>query len=816
MKSHFSELTLPALIGKNIARHNSLPAVKNGDAQVTYQQLDIRSEGLANEIMSRGIKHGDGVVLMAQRGINCVVGCLAILKTGGYVIPVDNDTPEERVAFILGDVEAKMVLCDKTAIPTLKAINQAGFLLLDQEYLHTGENPKLPVIAPADLAYVIYTSGTTGQPKGVMIDHQNISTRFYDWQEIFELSSSTRVLQVAKLGFDLFIGDFVKALCSGGCLVICSLETQLMPDLLYKKIKSENITYVDLVPAVVRHLSDYVEEHHLDLSEMDVLNCGADIWTKEEYIKFKKTLKVKRLVNGYGITECSVESTVFEDDDGTIIAMKETLPIGYPLNSDSILIVNEKLDPLSSGEVGEICIGGPCISRGYINRADLNQKSFFFHTNNHGVKERFYKSGDMGSMDSQGMIDFYGRLDNQIKLNGYRIELHEIERTIEREPAIQKAVAGVVQGQEKLTVFYQLKTEVTQNVAQVIQNLNKVLPAYMIPSKFSEVTKIPLTTNGKIDRSIMFKQPNQKKSRNKKKPHNLHQSTNLTTFKQLLAEQNIDLMSLVYEFIKPNAKIGVMVVGSIADKMATEISDLDLLVLVSDKMVFKKQKREISGAVVNYLATPEKNRVSICVFINGIEMNFDFMIQDTTNGTEVDRQNDVDVVDSKAKSKLLCRLSGHWVLHGQETVEQWRKYYQVDKFKLKLVTVGFTTAAKNLEDMESGIGLEKAHVGILGTYIVNHLLRVMLAFVGEYSCNYSSKWMRKVGQVINESKTSNIDTFKKGRALMFPALHQNEFEEKQYFEEVYAFCQHVRGVLSEDEGLKEAFNTIVYDLDIIL
>jgi amino acid adenylation domain-containing protein len=476
-----------------------------------------------------------------------------------------------------------------------------------------------PPVTPHDLAYIIYTSGTSGQPKGIMIEHGSIACRYHDWEAVFGLArSAVRLLQVAKLGFDVFVGDVVKVLGSGGVLVMCPGEAVLDPARLHALLVGEAIDYVDIVPAVLRHLLEHLEATGDDLACLGTLNVGADLWTKDEYARARRVTRVPRLFNSYGVTEVTVENTLFEDD-GTALDARSTLPIGSALPSDTILLLDDDLNPVAPGQTGQICIGGPCVARGYVNRPELNERAFFERD---GV--RFYKTGDLGRADANGVIEFLGRIDFQVKINGYRIELEEIERVLEQFPTVRQAVVCYDSARRALTAFVRTVDGTALRTSECSAHLTAKLPSYMVPARFVVIDAFPLNQNGKVDRVGLTRE-----LAAEPKGHDLHESRSLSELQARLERRGLDLLSLVNEFVKPTAPFGLRVTGALANGTATEASPLELLVLLDvldGAGALKKRKRDVAGCAVQY----DDTRGRATLTIDGLEIALDFALDGDT------------------------------------------------------------------------------------------------------------------------------------------------------------------------------------------
>ncbi len=811
-----SDDTLAALFRRTFAAFRGACALRDEYSELTYEQLDRISDAVADALAQRGTARGDRVVLYAKRTAHAVASMVGIWKAGAGVVPVSLDTPPLRLAYIVGDADASLVLVDGAGRESLGEHASAPVVDLLPLCRAEAARDRAPVaLSPHDLAYVIYTSGTSGKPKGVMIEHRSIVRRFCDWDERFGLTRKPpRILQVAKLGFDVFTADVVKALGSGGTLVICPDESVLDPYKLCEALITNSIDYLDIVPAIVRLLVDVLEETGQSLESLSILNCGADRWTAAEYRRFRKVTRVAHLFNGYGLTECTVENTLFEDD-GVTLDRKQTLPIGTALASDRLIIVDDALDPVPPDVPGQICIGGPCVARGYLNRPDLNATAFFERRDPEGTPVRFYKTGDLGRMDAQGVVEFLGRMDAQIKIRGQRIELGEIERVLENEEGVGGCAVCFEPTEERLIAFLRMERGARFNAEPLARSLESQLPRFMIPTQWVPVGELPMTSNGKVDRARLLELAPPAARRRRKHPHDLHLSQSVAELQERLGARDIDLQSVIAEFVKPGYSAGVLVAGSLADRVATDVSDLDLLVLLEHPRSLKRPPRELFGAPVAYLPGAAEGDTQASLFLGGIEIDLQLVFDPVVaaGGPAVVRGNDGGVsIESGLGVKFLSKLSSDWVVQGPEIVERWQRHYRIDQFRLQRVLHEFTAASKNLEDLRSGIGLEVGHVGVLGINVVSSLLRVVLYFNGYRGL--SRMWMRVLGRMLATADEETGEVLRQGRRLMFPELLRNADAELRYCQQVHALWSSIRSLLARDSEIEPAIESILHRFDV--
>lgn len=804
------------LFTHTIERFPDRLAVRDADTSIDYKQLDDLADRWSAALANSGLCSGDAIVLFMPRGVALVAALYSIVKLQGVVVPVSDDMPAARLEFIVKDARARAVLvtAKQAAVLTPK---MGDATVIDVERLATASQSAPKPRDRQELAYIVYTSGTTGYPKGVCTSHAAITARYRDWQSLYGLDRvALRILQVAKAGFDVFIGDVVKSMGSGAGLIICPDMAVLNPAELYRWLVEQRIDYVDMVPAVLRNLTEYMTERGIDLASLSMLNCGADLWTKAEYLSFRKTLKVKRLFNSYGVSECSVESTVFEDD-GAILVNKSSLPIGRPLDSDHVLIVDEQLRPVGSGTVGQLCLGGPCVSPGYLNLPERNQEVFVRLPHN-GSEERFYLTGDLATMDSHGIIEFVGRIDSQIKINGNRVELHEIERVLERHPDVKQAVAYYDSQDTALYAFVVPIAAAGFDSNTLGKWLEEHLPRYMWPRRIVPIERTILNQNHKVDRKAVFMSSTIKSNKNRKKRSNdLYKCHSVDQLLANLQTKDIDIKLLVDEFIKPSMRRSILVGGSLAEQTASPVSDLDLLILLDDSRAFKRQKTDVFGHRVNYLPSSDEHETIASIFLNGLEIECQFLVNDKlTASTAADPAGYKMARQSRLaeNNKFLCRLASSWVIRDDGLLTTWRQCYELDKIRLKRAIEEFVAATKNLEDMAAAVGGDPYHLGVMGSYIAAHMTLALLA--GQGYISKSAKWMKKVAHLLEDCPPELAELLIRGRQLAVPGLRVTPAEQKALFDDTLKFCVAAHHHLSRDQQLAALLDALIVDFDIVL
>jgi len=482
------------------------PLNESGDRceTITYGLLNSRAAQLASRIQRSGIGLEMRVGICMHRSIDIVIAQLAVLKAGAAYVPIDPSYPADRLAFMIADSGSVLLLTHESLRPSLECYGVPCFTL-DAD-LCQGTSIKECIISSAvsvdAQAYVIYTSGSTGQPKGVVVTHGSILNAYWAWQKAYSLTSERRHLQMANVSCDVCTGDFVRALCSGGQLILCPRDALLMPDILYQLLHNLRITHAEFVPAVLRPLIAYAEKTGQGFEFFKVLIAGSETWSFVDYKRLSRLCGPHtRLINSYGVTEATVDSAYFERADQEIVEC-DNVPIGQPYLNTQLYVVDTLLRVTPVGVPGELYIGGAGVARGYVNRPGLTASLFVPNPfdNRHG--SILYRTGDVVRYSPDGYIEFMGRVDRQVKIRGHRVDTREIEAVINEHSVICESLVVMsgddVDGRHLIAYIVRDETAVIQT-QQVRDFLKSRLPRYMIPAAIIALEAFPLTSNGKVD-----------------------------------------------------------------------------------------------------------------------------------------------------------------------------------------------------------------------------------------------------------------------------------------------------------------------------
>ncbi len=486
------------------------PALVFAEGSLTYGALNRLANLVARHLIERGIGPEAIVGLLLESWPLRLVGLLGVLKAGAAYLPLDPEHPAERLASSFEDSGATVLLSEEALRDRLPPFESAAVVLLN-DVLDTvsDDDPGNPCVAVDDdqLAYVIYTSGTMGRPKGVMVSQRALMAVASAWERLYDLRGTIRRhLQAAPFAFDVFTGDWVRALTTGGTLVACPRHVLLDPARLDDLIRRQHIDGLELVPALAEALAEHIEATPLPLR---LLAVGSDTLRSGLLHRLRRLLSPgARVVNSYGLTEAAVDSTCFDPgpDDEALTESDAPAPIGRPIPGTRAYVLDGRLNPVAPGVVGQLHIGGDGLARGYVGDPARTAERFLPDPHSGEPGARMYATGDRARWRDGGVLELLGRSDGQVKVRGVRIELAEVEAAMARHPAIKQAVVVAREGArgEKRLAGYFVPVESADIAAADLRRwLRDRLPEAMVPSWVIAVASLPLTSNGKVDRSAL-------------------------------------------------------------------------------------------------------------------------------------------------------------------------------------------------------------------------------------------------------------------------------------------------------------------------
>lgn len=477
------------------------------DQQLTYRELNSRTNQLAHYLQGLGVGPDTLVGICMEHSLELITGIIAIFKAGGAYVPLDPAYPSERLAFMLEDTQAKILITQRTLLKALPE-NKTRTICLDTDWSELAEadpsNPTSPV-TPQNLAYVIYTSGSTGKPKGVQIEHRNVTRLFRATESWYHFADDTWTL-FHSYAFDFSVWEIWGALLYGGRLVIVPFWISRSPETFYELLQTQHVTVLNQTPTAFQQLMTVDESKHsgAELALRLVIFGGEalDLPSLRPWFE-RRPENNPQLINMYGITETTVHVTyrpISKKDLGS------GSMIGKPIPDLQVYILDRHQQPVPIGVAGEMYVGGAGLARGYLNRPDLTAEKFIRNPFDNEANSRLYKTGDLARYLPDGDIEYLGRIDNQVKIRGYRIELNEIESALREHPSIREAVVCMredIPHDKRMAAYYVPRLNEQIHAGELYQFLRAKLPGYMIPSAFVELETLPLTVNGKMDRSAL-------------------------------------------------------------------------------------------------------------------------------------------------------------------------------------------------------------------------------------------------------------------------------------------------------------------------
>jgi amino acid adenylation domain-containing protein len=475
-----------------------------GLQQLTYAEVNRQANQLAHYLRKRGAGPESLIGIFMERSPQMIVALLAVLKAGAAYVPLDLTYPPERLCFMIKDAGLKIVLTGQELGADITG-GQSGLQSIHLE----SERPRLTAESAANpgcllnhtsLAYVMYTSGSTGLPKGIAIEHRNI-VRLVRETDYVNLGPTDRIAQVANVSFDAATFEIWGAMLNGGCLVGIDKNVVLNPSELGRKIREENITAMFLTTALFNQIAREVKGAFAGVRYLCV---GGEAVDPQHARLVLQDGPPRQLTNAYGPTETTTFSTWFVIEKVEERAV--TVPIGRPLSNAQTYVLDEYLQPVPLGVTGELFIGGEGVGRGYLNRPELTAEKFIPHPFTNRPGERLYRTGDLVRQLRDGNLEFVGRIDHQIKIRGFRVELGEIEAVLAQFRGVKQCVVLLREdqpGEKKLVAYLVPDDGFLLDLAAVRTYLKTRLPDYMVPGACLDLPSLPLTANGKIDRQAL-------------------------------------------------------------------------------------------------------------------------------------------------------------------------------------------------------------------------------------------------------------------------------------------------------------------------
>ncbi|OTA21557.1 amino acid adenylation domain protein [Xenorhabdus beddingii] len=547
-------------------------ALRSNNSSINYEELDNRSTELACYLIKQGVNTGDKIGVYLHKGVSLVVSLLGILKAGACYVPLDPSYPQERLLYIVRHASIRFImtsptLADKISVDDDKKIDITAL------HLNASSHFSLPEVDDDSLCYVMYTSGSTGQPKGVMIRHRTVVNYLWWMQDAFGIAQRDVVLNQTTFSFDVSVWEIFWPLITGASCALISDDIKYDPHQVINFIQQHHVTVVQFVPTALRTI---VAAQKLQAcSELQHIFSGGEA-LDQKLVDDLAAQFTGQIHNLYGPTETTIYACHWLCQPG---ADATIVPIGTPIPHVRAYVLDEQLNELSPGKAGELYLAGDILAQGYINEPEKTRNSFVTEPFVTDTPSLMYKTGDIVRAREDGVLEFLGRVDNQVKLRGYRVELNEIEVVLRNYSRLSDAVVILEENDEskllEIVAFYTVKENETVQELELKEYLYNILPFYMIPSYLIEQAFIPTLPNGKVDKTSLhhnFKKNLRHTAKNIVPPTSNIETEIIKIWEQVLNNKNLSihenffdaggnslLMSKAHREIKKNLDISVSI-----------------------------------------------------------------------------------------------------------------------------------------------------------------------------------------------------------------------------------------------------------------
>lgn len=786
-----NDITISKCFEKQVELYADNIAVVDADKKLTFSELNKEANRLARKLRDLEIGKGDFVAMLATRSCEMIVGILAVLKAGGVFVPIDPAYPDERIKYILEDINPRAILVYHAEVETkIPIINLAD----RSNYEYESEN-LVEVNRADDLAYCIYTSGTTGKPKGVLVEHTGVLNLKQYFINQHKLSANDRVLKFANYIFDATISELCMSLLVGASLYIVSEEI-IGDSFLFQKYIVDNHISIAIIPPV------YLAQIELK-GLRTVISAGSEVTPD----LVKKCMGIPGFSNDYGPTEITVCATYWKHSVNEEIP--DRVPIGKPINNKKVYIMQDD-NLVGIGIPGELCVGGVGVARGYHKMPDLTKEKF---VNNPFDEGKMYRTGDLARWLPDGNIEYLGRIDSQIKIRGFRVELSEIESVLREIDEIEDC-AVIVKEKNTLdkTICAYYISENDFDVQKLRDELGRKIPEYMIPSFFMRIEEIPVTRNGKLDKASL-PEISSDVADDKLEPQNEVEKALYEIFKEILGVDNISTDDSFFALGGDSIK-AIRIVSKMREKgYSLQIKDvINKATIIKIAKVVKKlenitdERKDIVGHVLD---TPIIKQFKEWNFKNPHHFNQDLIFEVKTQ-------------DKKVVAKILGEMVKHHDMlrgvmkNGELTILESDKMVNyldevvIDENKKNLAA----EIEKKCTEIQNSFDLEKGPLFKAVLFITSKNNYLYLCCHHLVVDNVSWRIILSDYQMIFEQVMNNEDiilpkkttSFREWSKALSEYCASEQFQiERNYWEEfpVDTVCALKKGETSEGGNLKE-------------
>lgn len=487
--------SIATLFEEQVEKTPNHTAVVFGTQSFTYQELNVKANQLSHYLHFLGVTKESIVCILLDKSLEMIIAILAILKAGGAYLPIDVNYPKERIDYMIRDSKSKILLTNLTFVEKSNSTIQSICIDLTNENIYANELTKENLKndnESSDLAYIMYTSGSTGNPKGTMIEQKSV-IRLVKNTNYIHFQDSWHILQTGSIVFDACTFEIWGALLHGATLYLIPKSELLDPTCLETYLLIHKIDVLWLTAPLFNQLC---EENPSMFHDVKYLLTGGDVLSPKHIRMVRTANPDLKVINGYGPTENTTFSCCFSIEED----YKNSIPIGYPISNSNCYVVSSSGKLLPTGFAGELWVGGDGVARGYLNRDDLNKEKFIPNPYHEG---KLYKTGDLVRWLNHGCVQFFGRIDNQVKIHGFRVELNEINITLSKYPNIKECttVVQTIHGEKTICSYFVANQKI--DLLNLKAFLKNSLPIYMVPPYLIEMKQLPINTNGKIDKKAL-------------------------------------------------------------------------------------------------------------------------------------------------------------------------------------------------------------------------------------------------------------------------------------------------------------------------
>ncbi|MDR2546889.1 MAG: amino acid adenylation domain-containing protein [Lachnospiraceae bacterium] len=478
-------------------------AFSDGDYHLTFGDLKRLSDGIGTYLAVNGF-HREPIIVLMPRHPDTVAAFLGIVRGGCFYVPIDVDMPRVRIDHILTNMNARLLICTKeTEIAAREMTFDGQVILYESIKRTTADDTLLAAIAAkaidTDPIYVVHTSGSTGVPKGVVACHRSVIDYIEQLSEVLRFAPDTIFGNQTPLYFDACLKEIYPTLKYGATTYLIPAKLFMQPVKLVEYLNNYRINTICWVVSAMTMISSLGTFQTIIPAFLSAINFGSEVFPPKEMAKWRKVLPHARFINLYGPTECTGMCCYYELKNPSADEDLAVIPIGRPFKNTEILILNEKDEPVTVGEMGELCVRGTSLTLGYYNDFARTNEVFIQNPLQRSYPELIYRTGDIGYQNEQGELVFCSRKDHQIKHMGHRIELGEIEASVHRIAEVGMACCVYDSEKRKIRLFY----TGTLSSKEVTAKLKELLPRYMMPATVKQLETLPLTANGKVDRRLL-------------------------------------------------------------------------------------------------------------------------------------------------------------------------------------------------------------------------------------------------------------------------------------------------------------------------